>query len=132
MAPGTAGTLVGVLLFFALCWLPLWGYVAVTAALFAGGIWLCGRTAAALARDDPREVVWDEMVGFLVTMTAVVPSWPSLAAGFILFRVFDILKPWPIGLVDRRVGGGLGIMLDDLLAGLYALAILHVTLWGLS
>ena len=120
------------LFFCALWWLPLWAYVAITGGLFLAGIWLCGRTAAALDTDDPREVVWDEIVGFLVAMTALAPSWPWLAAGFTLFRVFDILKPWPISWVDRRVKGGLGIMLDDLLAGLYTLAILHGVRWGLA
>jgi phosphatidylglycerophosphatase A len=119
------------LFFFALCWLPLWAYVGITSMLFLAGIWLCGRTAAALAKEDPQEVVWDEIVGFLVAMTAVAPSWPWLAGAFTLFRVFDIFKPWPISLVDRRIPGGLGIMLDDLLAGLYTLAVLHSVRWGL-
>ena len=77
---------------------------------------------------DHRGIVWDEIVGFLVTMTAVPVSWRVILAGFVLFRLFDILKPWPIGWLDRHVGDGLGIMLDDLLAGVLAALVLQILL----
>ena len=126
-APGTAGTLVAVPVYLLLSSLPLWGYAGITAAAFAAGIWLCGRTAADLHTHDHPGIVWDEVVGFLVTMTAAPAGWPWLVAGFALFRALDILKPWPIHLLDARVGGGFGIMVDDLVAGLYACAVLQGT-----
>jgi len=125
-APGTFGTLPGVALYWALAGLPPTHYLVVTAALFLLGIPLCGHAAHALGRPDPPSVVWDEVVGYLVTMIAVPPSGLGMVLGFALFRLFDIWKPWPIGLIDRRVQGGLGIMLDDLVAGLFGLALLHL------
>jgi len=130
-APGTFGTLPGVVLYWVLADLPVSRYLVLTAALFLLGIPLCGHAARALGRSDPPSVVWDEMVGYLVTMAAVPPSGLGVVAGFALFRLFDIWKPWPIGLIDRRVQGGLGIMLDDLVAGLFGLALLHL-LMGLG
>ena len=75
---------------------------------------------------DHGAIVWDEIVGLLITMAAVPYSWSSLVLGFLLFRLFDILKPWPICILDRRVGGGFGVMIDDLLAGVFAGAILFL------
>ena len=99
-------------------------YLVTTAALFALGVWLSDRAAAALGRHDHPAIVWDEVVGMLVTMIGAPATWEWLLAGFLLFRLFDITKPWPINVLDRRVGGGLGIMLDDLLAGLLAAGVL--------
>jgi phosphatidylglycerophosphatase A len=129
-APGTAGTVVAVPIYLLIADLPPWAYLVVTAIGFVVGIWLCGRTAAELGVHDHPGIVWDEVVGFLVTMAAVPtgPAW--VIAGFVLFRAFDILKPWPIHKIDARVGGGLGIMLDDVAAGCYALATLQgVAAW---
>jgi len=124
-APGTAGTGVGVAVFLALGALPFEMYAATVLALFMAGIAVCGTTARALGvHDDPR-IVWDEIVGYLITMTAVADGWQWWLTGFAVFRFFDIVKPWPIGYVDKRVKGGLGIMLDDGLAGLMACAVLH-------
>lgn len=128
-APGTAGTLVAVPLYLLVSGLPLWGYLAITVAAFLAGIWICGRTAEDLGTHDHPGIVWDEVVGFLVTMTAAPPGWAWLVSGFALFRGFDILKPWPIHWLDARVGGGLGIMLDDLAAGLFAFAVLQGIAW---
>jgi phosphatidylglycerophosphatase A len=128
-APGTAGTLVAVPLYLLVSGLPLWGYLAITVAAFLAGIWICGRTAEDLGTHDHPGIVWDEVVGFLVTMTAAPAGWAWLVAGFALFRGFDILKPWPIHWLDARVGGGLGIMLDDLAAGLFAFAVLQGIAW---
>jgi phosphatidylglycerophosphatase A len=88
--------------------------------LFGLGIWACGRTARDLGGEDPAAIVWDEVVGYLVAMTCAPAGWPWVLAGFVLFRVLDIWKPWPIRWLDRRVHGGLGIMLDDLAAGALA------------
>ncbi|HEY5740363.1 MAG TPA: phosphatidylglycerophosphatase A [Gammaproteobacteria bacterium] len=122
IAPGTAGTLVAVPLYLALAQLAWPWYLAIVVIGFAAGIWLCGYTSKALGEHDHGGIVWDEIVGFWITMIAVPPTWQWILLGFVLFRVFDILKPWPVRIADRRIPGGLGIMFDDLLAGLYALA----------
>lgn len=125
-ASGTFGTLLGIPLYLVMDGLPLGWYVALVLGLFVFGIWLCGATARALGVPDHPAIVWDEVVGFLLTMTAAPAGWTWVAIGFVVFRVFDIAKPWPLRAVDRAVPGGLGIMLDDLLAGIYGLATLHV------
>jgi phosphatidylglycerophosphatase A len=124
-APGTAGTLAGVLLYVPLQHLSLAFYAAVVCGLFALGVWVCRVSARDLGVHDHPSIVWDEVVGYLVTMTAAAPGWVWVAAGFLLFRLFDILKPWPIRSVDRQLAGGMGIMLDDVLAGVYAGLCLH-------
>ena len=125
-APGTMGTLVGVALYLPLSTLNLTFYLAALVLVSLAGVWICGRTAKDLGLHDHPGIVWDEIAGFLLTMLAVPTGWGWILAGFILFRLFDIWKPWPINLLDQRVSGGLGIMLDDLLAAIYALAILHL------
>ena len=125
-APGTFGTLAAVPLFYLMSDLSLPAYLLLVAAAFAIGVYLCGKTSSDLGVHDHSGIVWDEFVGFWVTMAAVELSWISLAAGFALFRLFDIVKPWPIGWLDKRVHGGLGIMVDDLLAGVYAWIILYL------
>lgn len=127
-APGTWGTLPGVALFLLLAHLSVPVYITLTALLFVLGIWVCGRVGKELGVHDHGSIVWDEVVGYLITMTAVPADWPWVIAGFALFRLFDILKPWPIGWVDRRVTGGLGVMLDDVLAGVMAWAVLQAAL----
>ena len=131
-APGTAGTLVAVPLYLLCEELPGYAYLLVTAVAFLIGVYLCGRTARALGLHDHPGIVWDEVVGFFVTM-AWAPSgalWVLL--GFLCFRLFDVLKPWPIRVLDRRVHGGFGIMLDDLLAGLAAAGSLVLLQWWLG
>jgi len=124
-APGTFGTLIAMPIWYLLaqCQWPV--YLAVTLAIIAVGPWICGRTADDLGVHDHSGIVWDEIAGYLITMIAAPSGWQWVVIGFVLFRFFDILKPWPIGWVDRRVHGGLGIMLDDVLAALYAWAILQ-------
>jgi phosphatidylglycerophosphatase A len=118
--PGTVGTLAALPLVAASGhWLPLWGYAAATAAVTVAGIWAAGVSARALGRHDPGIVVIDEAAGLFVTMTAMPVTAPTLAAGFLLFRLFDILKPPPASRAER-LPGGLGIVLDDLIAGAYA------------
>lgn len=123
-APGTWGTLVAMP--FILLWqqLPLWGYAGVIIVATLFGIWLCERTAKDLGVHDHGGIVWDEFVGVWIALWLAPAGWAWLVAGFLLFRLFDIWKPWPIGWVDTRVGGGLGIMLDDILAGFMTLGVL--------
>lgn len=115
--PGTAGTLLGLLLF-----VPLlqWSETAAWAVFLAaslGGIWICGRASELLGVHDHGGIVWDEFAGiWLVLLCLPQQTWQFWLMAFVLFRVFDILKPWPIRWVDARVEGGVGIMLDDLLA----------------
>ena len=120
VAPGTFGSLVG--LAFALALAPLglaWNLVAVAVAVGAG-IWICGESARRLGVHDHPAIVWDEVAGMMITMLAVPDAWWGAPLAFALFRLFDIAKPWPIREVDHGLGGGTGIMLDDVLAGLFA------------
>jgi len=127
--PGTVGTLAGLPFFFLLQGLPWPGYVAVCALLFVFGCWVCGESARRLGVHDHGGIVFDEIVGFLVTCTPLLlwnlSGWWLLPA-FALFRAFDILKPWPIKVLDAKVHGGFGIMVDDLIAGLLAALLLVV------
>jgi phosphatidylglycerophosphatase A len=124
--PGTAGTLVAVPVYWLIQGLGPLGYLLVVASGFLAGVYLCDRTSRDLGVHDHTGIVWDEMLGFLVTMWWAPTGWIWVLLGFLLFRIFDILKPWPIGWLDRRVPGGLGIMLDDVLAGIFALAALQL------
>lgn len=119
-APGTWGTLAGLAVMPLLYWLPLplallW---IVLASVF--GVWLCGLVAEDLGVPDHGGIVWDEMVGIWLTLIMLPNSLLWWVLGFVLFRILDIVKPWPISWLDRRVAGGLGIMLDDMLAGVIA------------
>lgn len=119
-APGTMGTLAAIPLYLLLAKLPLIGYALVVLVSFIVGCWLCGEAAKRLGVHDFGGIVWDEFVGYWITMFAAPAGWLWIAVGFVLFRVFDIWKPWPIRVADQQVHGGLGIMLDDVLAGIYA------------
>ncbi len=99
-----------------------------TLALFLLGVWACAKTGRELGVHDHPAIVWDEVVGYLITMTGAPTNWQWLLGGFLLFRLFDILKPWPVRWFDRRVAGGLGVMADDVVAGLMALAVLQIAL----
>ena len=125
-APGTAGTLVAVPIYLLLSQLVLWQYLVIVLVLLVAGIWICGVAAEQMGVHDDPSIVWDEIVGYLITMIASPPGWFWIIAGFVLFRLFDILKPWPIRYVDKKVQGGTGIMLDDVLAAVFALVILQV------
>lgn len=120
VAPGTCGTVVGVALYWPLRELSLPVYLGVVAVVCVGGVWICEAAARRLKTQDPQCVVWDEIAGYFVTMALAPRGLVWVAAGFALFRLFDVLKPWPVSWVDRNLKGGLGIMLDDLVAGLYA------------
>ncbi len=119
-APGTCGSIVAMLPFLLLTQLPTWMYIALVGIAFVLGVYLCGRAAAMLGLKDPGAVVWDEFVGMWVTLFLVPEGWQFLFLGLLLFRFFDIVKPWPVGYLDRNVSGGLGIMVDDVVAGMYA------------
>lgn len=124
-APGTLGTLVAVPLYLLLQGLPLWSYLPLVLAAFLLGVWLCEVTARNLGVHDHPGIVWDEFVGYWLTMAAAPQGWQWVLLGFVLFRLFDIVKPWPIRQADRHLGGGFGIMFDDVLAGIYAWLVLQ-------
>jgi len=126
VVPGTVGTAAAVPLYLLMAQLPPWGYAIAVLLGFVLGVYLCSYASAKLVVHDHSGVVWDEFVGFWVTMFLVPFSWYWLLAGFILFRFFDMVKPWPISLVDEKVHGGFGIMLDDVLAGAAAWLCLQV------
>lgn len=125
-APGTAGTVAAIPVYLLLQPLQPAVYVALTVLLFIAGIPICNHVTKRLGVHDHPAIVWDEVVGFLVTMTFAPRGWAWILAGFLAFRFFDVLKPWPIRWLDRRIEGGLGVMLDDLVAGVFAAALL----WG--
>lgn len=119
-APGTFGTLAALPLYFLMMNLSLPVFVAITLVVTIAGIWICDRAANDMQVHDHGAIVWDEVAGMLITLIAAPVGLLPLAVGFILFRFFDILKPWPIMLLDRHVKGGFGIMIDDVLAGIFA------------
>lgn len=100
---------------------------AIILCTFVLGIWLCGRASNALGVHDHGGIVWDEFVGYWLAMLFAPVGWLWMLYGFVLFRVFDIWKPFPIRTLDRRVSGGFGIMIDDVLAGLYAGVVIYLT-----
>ncbi|MBT0113901.1 MULTISPECIES: phosphatidylglycerophosphatase A [Vibrio] len=124
--PGTMGTLAAVPLFLLLSQLPFTAYVIVVLISCVVGIQICQVTSADMKVHDHGSIVWDEFAGFWITMSIVpalnipLTEWKWLITGFILFRFFDMVKPWPIGWLDKRVHGGLGIMVDDIVAGVMA------------
>lgn len=119
IAPGTAGTAVALPLAWALGLVPLGPRLALLAALLPVAAWICGRAARQAGAEDPGWVVLDEILGFLVGTALVAPGLAAYLVAFLLFRLFDILKPPPAGAIDRRLTGGWGILLDDVVAGLY-------------
>ncbi|RRQ20384.1 phosphatidylglycerophosphatase A [Guyparkeria sp. SCN-R1] len=139
-APGTVGTLPGLLLGWLLMTLaaPLGEAAVITVILAATlvlsvvGVYLCGEASRRLGVHDHGGIVFDEIVGVLLVFVALPETWWQVALIFLWFRVFDVIKPWPISWLDRRVHGGLGIMLDDLLAGVYALVAVWLSLWGIG
>ncbi|MDG1082167.1 MAG: phosphatidylglycerophosphatase A [Porticoccaceae bacterium] len=124
-APGTMGTLAAIPLWWLLAQLPLTSYLIVVSIAAVVGIAICGRAADQMGVHDHGGIVWDEFVGFWIAMAALPITWQSVVLGFVLFRVFDILKPWPISWLDKRVSGGFGIMIDDVIAGLAAAVVIY-------
>jgi phosphatidylglycerophosphatase A len=119
-APGTFGTLMAIPIYIALIQTNIIIYSTFTIICSVLGIWICGIAADKLGEHDFGGIVWDEIVGYLITMWFVSFSWQNLLMGFIFFRVFDIVKPWPIQWIDKKISGGFGIMFDDVIAGLFA------------
>ncbi|HAT58421.1 MAG TPA: phosphatidylglycerophosphatase A [Gammaproteobacteria bacterium] len=120
VAPGTFGTLAAMLLYWLAPPLSPMVYCVLLVVTTVLGIWLCGRTSKDLGVHDHGGIVWDEFVGYWITMFMAPAGVIWMLVGFGLFRVFDIAKPWPIKWADEKVEGGLGIMLDDVIAGILA------------
>ena len=131
-APGTVGSLAALLpWWFLLREMDPWVYLACLLAAFALGVWAGNWVIARSGINDPGFVVWDEFIGQWLALFLVPAGWTWAAAAFALFRLFDIWKPWPVRWADRAVHGGLGAMLDDVLAGAYACIVLQAVahLW---
>ena len=124
-APGTLGSAAATLLYLPLAELPLAIYCVLVVLGFVAGVWICGSTSRQLGVHDHGGIVWDEFVGVWITLTAVPPNLSGMLFGFLLFRLLDIVKPWPIKCADKKVHGGFGIMLDDAIAGILASACLQ-------
>lgn len=130
-APGTVGTLAAVPIYILLADWPLWAYTLLLLVMTVVGVWVCQRASEELQVHDHPGIVWDEFVGYWITMWAVPVDWLWIVIGFVVFRVLDITKPWPISHLDRQVKGGFGIMIDDIVAGVMACGVLHMALWVL-
>ena len=127
------GTIAAIPPYLLLSQLELLPFLIVIVVGFVIGVYLCDFTSRALGVHDHGGIVWDEFIGFWITMIAVpVINWQWILAGFLLFRFFDIVKPWPVRLADKRISGGFGIMIDDVLAGLYALGCMQLLNWGIT
>jgi phosphatidylglycerophosphatase A len=129
LMPGTFGSLAAVPLLIAMSYVNLYVFVGVTIISFLVGIYLCGKTANDMRMHDHGSIVWDEIAGMMVCFIAVPISPLTLIVGFVLFRFFDILKPWPIRVFDKKVHGGFGIMIDDIVAGVMACLCLHAIVY---
>ena len=128
-APGTMGTLVAIPIFVLFSYLTLTNYLILLILLIIISFYIAGKSAQLLGVHDHGGIVIDEICGYLVAMIVAPTTWQGIILGFVLFRVFDIFKPWPIKLLDQRVPGGIGIVIDDLMAGIYALLSLQLILW---
>ena len=125
-APGTAGTVAAIPFYLLMQSLSLPVYLLVLVIATLVGFWLCDKSSKDLGVHDHPGIVWDEFCGFWLTMIAAPAGWLWILVGFVLFRIFDILKPWPIRWLDKHVHGGFGIMVDDLLAGGFAFICLQL------
>ena len=128
-APGTFGTFAAIPFILLTMSAPLWLQVLVAIVISVVGIWFCDVTSRDAGVHDHPSIVWDEVAGFYITMIGAAISWQTLLVGFILFRFFDIVKPWPIKLLDKHVKGGFGIMVDDILAGIFSLLCLQLVIY---
>jgi phosphatidylglycerophosphatase A len=125
-APGTFGTLIAVPFYLLMAGLHPLSYLIVLFVVIALSVWICDKVTKEIGVEDHQGMCLDEVVGYLVTMYHAPFGWPWMLFGFVLFRLFDIWKPWPISLADKRVHGGFGIILDDVLAGLFSFVILQL------
>lgn len=126
VASGTFGTLVGIPIVFLLGGTHPWMYMAFTVALFYIGVICSDYAEEYFAKSDAGQIVIDEIVGYMVTMLMIPVTLNSLVVGFFVFRFFDIVKPWPARSIDRADIGGKGVMLDDVIAGLYGCILMHL------
>jgi phosphatidylglycerophosphatase A len=126
VAPGTFGTLIAIPFYLFLTAYSPTTYIILTIAISVFSIWLCNKVSQEINVHDHQGMCIDEIVGYLVTMIGAPYGWRWILLGFVLFRIFDIWKPWPIRQVDAQVTGGLGMILDDVLAGVYSLIIIHI------
>ena len=126
IAPGTMGTLGAIPFYLALAQLPLWLYIVTLTAFSVFACWVSGHGERIFGEQDPGKIVIDEVAGYLVAMTAVPCSWKTVLAGFVLFRFFDISKIPPARYFDRRMKNGYGVVLDDIVAGIYSCIALHL------
>ncbi len=129
VAPGTFGSIPGLLLFWLTLDFGLYVQLAVAAVLCIGGVWICGESSRRLGIHDHGGIVWDEIAGMYLTLFVAPVSVLGWVLAFALFRLMDIVKPWPIRDLDHRLKGGVGIMLDDLIAALYAALVLGLYRW---
>ncbi|MBR9726514.1 phosphatidylglycerophosphatase A [Shewanella intestini] len=120
-APGTFGTLAAIPVYLLLAQLSLPVYLLATLISVLIGFYICDKAAKDMQVHDHGAIVWDEVAGLLITLIALPAGWQWLVIGFVLFRFFDIIKPWPIKWLDAKVEGGFGIMIDDVVAGIFAL-----------
>ena len=126
VAPGTFGTLAAIPWYLLMATLSWEWYLLLTVLAFFLGIYLCERASVDMGVHDHGGIVWDEFVGFWITMFLIPLTWYWVLLGFLLFRFFDVVKPFPIKWLDKKVKGGFGIMIDDVLAGLFAWVILMI------
>lgn len=124
-APGTAGSVAAIPLYLLIAGLHPGMYAAAVFIAFVVGVIVCDWVARDMAVKDPGAIVWDEFVGLWIALFMLPNGWYWLLTGFLLFRLFDILKPWPVSFFDRELKGGLGIMVDDVAAGFYSLIVLQ-------
>lgn len=129
VAPGTFGTLAGLPLFWLIAQLSVSCQLLIIAALFIVGIYFCAFTGKALGIVDHGSIVWDEIVAIMLVLTFTPQQWQWWLAAFILFRLFDIWKPYPIRQLEAKFKNGFGVMFDDLLAAIYAIASLQCLIW---
>jgi len=126
IVPGTFGTMVALPIMLALSSASLSIYLVACVVVFGVGVWAAELSCRHMGAHDHNSIVWDEVAGYMVTMILLPMTWQWLLAGFILFRLVDILKPWPINLLDRNVHGGFGVMIDDIAAGVVCCIALHI------
>jgi len=132
VAPGTWGTLPGIPLVLLMSSLSAGWYLSITIIAFIYGCIICDKVSNDLQVHDYSGIVWDEVVGYMFTLYLVPISWVTLLFGFLFFRLFDIWKPFPIKMIDSKVKGGLGIMLDDVLAAIPAWLCLQLIVWMIN
>ena len=129
IAPGTFGTLLAIPFYLAIQSTSNTVYLLITLVVTLASIWICSRTSKEIGVHDHQGMCLDEFVGYIVTMYHAPHGWGWVLIGFLLFRLFDIWKPWPIRFIDERMTGGAGMILDDVLAGVYGCIVLQILVW---